>query len=107
MGRITGCRVCVSLMSFTNSTVSLAIHSSLWGDAKVALQVGGRPSDVRFRTGASVSTSGASPVVTVAPVEGTAGALVEVKIGEERAPVEVREGSGLDAPVKVTSGAEK
>ena len=67
----------------------------------------GLPSDVRLRTGASVSTSGASPVVTVAPVEGTGGAPVEVWIGEERAPVEVREGSGLDAPVKVTSGAEK
>ena len=54
--------------------------------------------------------------MTVAPVEGTVGALVEVRIGEEgathwrggeRVPVEVREGSGLDAPVKVTSGAEK
>ena len=64
MDRITGCRVCVSLTSFTNSTAYLAIHSPLWGDAKAALQERGRPSDVKFRTSASVSTSGAIPVVT-------------------------------------------
>ena len=54
--------------------------------------------------------------MTVAPVEGAVGAPAEVRIGEEgdtrwsgreRALVEVKEGSGLDAPVKVTSGAEK
>ena len=55
----------------------------MWGDAKVTLHVRGRPSDVRLRTGASVSTSRASPVVMVAPVEGKRGATVEVTMGEE------------------------
>ena len=37
MGRITGCRVCVSLTNLMNSITFLTIHSSLWGDAKAAL----------------------------------------------------------------------
>ena len=76
MGRITGCKVSVSLTSFINSITSLAIHSSLLEDAKAALQVRGLPSDVRFRMGASDSTSGVSPVVTVASVEDERGAPV-------------------------------
>ena len=83
MGRITGFRVSISLTSLINSITSLAIHSSLLGDAKAALQVRGLPSDVRLKTGASDSTSGVSPVVTVAPVEGERGAPVEVTRGEE------------------------
>ena len=57
--------------SIMNSITPLAIHSSLLGDAKAALHVRGLPSDVRFKTGASASasTSGVSPVVTVASVK--------------------------------------
>ena len=56
-----------------------------------------------MRTGASDSTSGASPVVTVAPVEGTGGAPVEVWGRGQGAPVEVKEGSGLDAALAEAS----
>ena len=56
-----------------------------------------------MRTGASDSTSGASPVVTVAPVEGTGGAPVEVWERGQGAPVEVKEGSGLDAALAEAS----
>ena len=73
MGRIIGPRVLVSRTNFMSSVASLAIHSSLLGDFKAALHVSGRPSDVRLSTGASASTSGVSPVVTVAPVEETGG----------------------------------
>ena len=83
MGRITGLRVLVSQTNFMSSAASLAIHSPLWGEAKAAFHVSGRPSDVRLRTGASASSSGASPVVTVAPVEIKMGAPVDVKRREE------------------------
>ena len=88
-------------MSLINSSTSAAIHSSFWGDAKAALHVSGRPSDVRLRTGASASTSGASPVVTVAPVEVKMG--VEVTMGEEGAPVEVGEGRRRCEQMRVVS----
>ena len=73
MGRITGLSVLVSRTNLMSSAASLAIHSPLWGDVKAALHVSGRPSDVRLRAGASASTSGVSPVMTVAPVEVTIG----------------------------------
>ena len=67
-GFITGCNVWASLTNLTNSVTSLVIHSSL-GDAKATLHVRGLPSDVRCETGASASTSGVSPVMTIASVE--------------------------------------